>query len=74
MIGEGMKLVIKKDKQYLDWSFGQTKMYFTHDPKRAFDYRNEIAFDDAEKYGGKVFLRFVSGREIEVSKEDILGL
>jgi len=43
--------------------------YFSYKKEDAWNYSSSVAFDDADRLGGKVFLR-TKIREIEVTRED----
>ena len=64
MVGN-LHLVVKNDKgEYLK----EFNHFVGYDKARC--YKTWVAFTDAKDNNGKVFLRFPSGKEIEVSEEE----
>jgi len=66
---KGLFFVIKNcDNQYL-LSVTIDGEWWSNSIKDACNYTSSVVFDDADRLGGKVFLR-TKIREIEVSRED----
>ena len=57
-----IKMVVKRDDEYLT-----TNLEWSLDRSSAMTYVSWVAFNDANKYGGIVFLLFANKQEMEVS-------